>query len=332
MKPIALAHGWALDIAVELDRHSMGFAGHFLRASDERRQVITAYFAGSSLDHADPADGGEASTHARFLLESDHRAILEVAYGHVPRGMRRALGRSGSQPHEREFYGRLHRLLTEPPHAGFRDALGHMTGINLTQICVLERLPEHCCSARLANIMQSVEYVERAIGVMNLLVARGVGREPLSAALVAVADRDQMRAFWQRWTLKATFPEHPVPPGTHYRPISTGAELRRMSLQLRNCSNRYIAAVIEGKAAFAETGEGKAQAVAHLRCLQGEWVLDSVYGPGNGLVDPSSEALIIEHLARWGVTERQVHSSSEVWEDLRRFTGGFNVWEGDDDA
>jgi hypothetical protein len=200
------------------------------------------------------------------------------------------------------------------------------------RIRVLERLPERCCSARLAHIMQSVEYTERAVEVMDLLVAHGVEREPMSVALVAVADRDQMRAFWQRWTLKARFPDHPVPAGTHYRPVATGAELRRMSLQLRNCSSRYVAAVIEGKAAFAETGAGKAQVVAHLRCLQGEWVLDSVYGPGNGSVDAQSEALLVEHLARWGVTERQVHSSSGVWEHLRRFTGGFNVWEGDDDA
>lgn len=328
MKKIASAQGWALDIAVELDRYSIGFAGRFLRASDERRQVIAAYFA-MRLPPANALESSAMNEHAELLLEANHRRILADAFGSVPAGLRQALARSGSQPHDRQFYVKLHDVLTCPPHASFKAALGQVGKLDLTQIEILQRLPQRCCSARVAQIMGTVEYAERALALVGLLAASGVDSNALTAALATIDSRHQLRDFWQRWALKASFPEHPVPEGPNYRPVCSGAELAAMSLRLRNCGTRHLAGILEKKSAFAEAGDGKGRVVVHLKCVRGKWVIDDVYGPRNGSADSRSEKLIIDHLGKWGVHEVSQGPSAGAWDPLRRLTSSYEVWEDD---
>jgi hypothetical protein len=87
---IAPLTGWALDSVAELDRHAPGFAGSYLRASDERRQVIAAYLAVAPIPFD---DGHRARLSADFLGGADHRAILRAGFGSVPVGLRGALAR-----------------------------------------------------------------------------------------------------------------------------------------------------------------------------------------------------------------------------------------------
>lgn len=103
---IAPLTGWALDSVAELDRHAPGFAGAYLRSSDERRQVIAAYLAVAPIPFD---DGHRARLSADFLGGADHRAILRAGFGSVPVGLRGALARSGPQPFDRRYYGKRGR-------------------------------------------------------------------------------------------------------------------------------------------------------------------------------------------------------------------------------
>lgn len=115
---------WAFDQIIEIDRHTP-FCGAFFRASDERRQVIAAYLAEK------PPREDEMNEVGNFLLEADHRAILERAYGEYIEGSRGALRRAGEAVHEEPFYALLRQLLWEPPHIPLGLFGGGETGVTV---------------------------------------------------------------------------------------------------------------------------------------------------------------------------------------------------------
>lgn len=332
MKPIAPVQGWTLDIAVELDRHSTGFAGYFLRASGERRQVIAAYFAMRMLQ-VDVSESSSMTEHAQLLLKADHRRILAEAFGAVPAGLRQALARAGGQPHEHRFYPYLHDLLTYPPHQKIGSTLGQMGKIDLTRLRVLKRLPEDLASARLAVMFRDVDYVRSALSLIDLLANAGVNRGALTDALVKVESRAQLTSFWRRWALKTTFPRHPVPASAFYDPIQDGVALKASARRFQNCSERYLAAVLEGRAAFAEFEHEGERVVIHLQHFQGKWVVDDVYARQNRTVDTPIRSAAIKHLASFGFFEKTCRTdSANSWDTLRDFTSGFAFYDDDDDV
>ncbi|GAA0677852.1 hypothetical protein FHT00_003606 [Sphingomonas insulae] len=331
MKSIVSVQGWTLDIAVELDRHSMGFAGYFFRASDERRQVIAAYFA-MRMPQVDVMESSAMTEHAQLLLKADHQHILIEAFGKVPVGLRPALARAGGQPHEPRFYRYLHDLLTNPPHQMLASALGQIGKIDLTRLRVLKRLPEDLAYGRLAVIMRDVDYVTSALSLIDLLVSANVDRDALTGALVKVESRSQLSAFWRRWALKTTFPSHPVPPSSFYAPIQDGHALKASALRFRNCSERYLAAVLEGKAAFAEFEHVDQHVVVHLLNRRGEWMFESAYGRQNRNVSAAVRSEVLEYLASHGVFERcDRQKAPGRWEALRDLTSRVGFYDEDDE-
>jgi hypothetical protein len=154
----------------------------------------------------------------------------------------------------------------------------------------------------------------------------------LTDALVKVESRAQLKSFWRRWSLKTTFPHHPVPTSAFYGPIKDGLALKASALRFRNCSERYLAAVLEGKAAFAEFEHEGERVVIHLQHFQGEWVVDDVYARQNRTVDPRVQSAAIQHLASFGIYEKTCRTKrSNRWDALRDLTSGFAFYDDDDD-
>lgn len=331
MKPIVSAQGWALDIAVELDRHLIGFAGHFLRASDERRQVLAAYFSVHLLV-AEALESSAMAGHAQLLLGADHQDVLAAAYGAVPAGMRRALARAGGQPHDPKFYCYLHNLLSCPPHSKVASTLGQIEKIDFTRLRVLKRLPASLACAQVVSLMPNVDYVTSALSLIDLLVSAGVDRDALADALMKIENRTQLNAFWQRWSLKTNFPSHPVPASQSYRPVQDGEGLKASARRFRNCSERYLAAVLDGKCAFAEFEHLGQLVVVHLRNRQGKWMLDDVYGRQNRSVGAVTRSKATEYLASHGVLENAERQKASIgWEALRDLTSGIGFYDEDDE-
>ncbi len=112
IKPIG---GWSLDYIVALDLHRPGTAGDFLRASDERRQVIAALLSTKPI----PSDPLEAADLAAFTSKGGHREMLTAACETLPAGLRGALARSGPHSRHKENEGwpfRIQLLRRLLPH------------------------------------------------------------------------------------------------------------------------------------------------------------------------------------------------------------------------
>ena len=267
--------GWALAGIVDLDEHHPGTAGHMLRASPERRQVIAAFLS-VERPHSDFRSKAETGW---FLTQASHSAILRAAFGTVPCGLRGALGRAGDAPHCRRFYRYLHALMSTQDVA-LTKIINRLPVLDLARLRILRALPD---DLQRENIIASLSSVRDAVDLrafVAILEGHGVDRSALIAALACTTGRDGIANVAQRWTLKVRFPDAPVPASAAYRPITTGEELRRAALRFRNCMRTYAANIMERRSSFALFQHGGVEAIVHLVAKDGQWQLDRLYSSG----------------------------------------------------
>ncbi len=316
MKAIAPLKGWALDMVVELDRHSPGFAGFYLRASDERRQVIAALLASASIQFD---DGARARNVADFLAGADHRSILNAAFGSVPAGLRGALARSGPQPLDRRYYERLFKLLTRPPHREIVSTITQLPQVDHQRLRIAQRLPAQVCRANVVSVITSVKEADDVAALVDLLVTHGADAEGLYAAIRKVDSARTLARVWNRWSRRMMFDVHPVPASAAYTPIVGANDLRRLGLRFANCAERYTVGCLDGLDAFAEfKADGKAL-VVHLRRKQDHWEIEGMFGKHNACPHPALYADAVEYLGQHGVNDKPPRKpASGKWEVLNR--------------
>lgn len=319
---------WALDLVLEIDIHSPGFCGLFLRASDERRQVISAYL---TERYPDVPSMAEVAT---FLTSSDHRAILERAYGEVPQGLRGALARSGATVHEQSYYRLLFAHLSEPKHGGIVREIQRMRFITTEKLMQLQMLPQDLCSHYLAEALNSSSRARELAATVDLLVERGVDREHFTAALREIRSDDDLGKMFLRWALKAQCPPHPVEGSDYYRPISTPLELHRLAIEWQNCARRYLVDLLQGTHAFAVFTHDGHQVIAHLlRDTDGVWEREGVWGPRNSRPTVRICNALDEYLSAQGVRFPSYAARERTeWDSLRRFMRSSESFELDMDA
>ena len=323
MTTIAPLSGWMLDLAAELDEHRAGFAGAYLRASNERRQVIAAYCS-AVLPQAE-----QRGPVADFLLRSNHRDILGAAYGSVPVGFRPALSRAGGHPHDPDFYQELHRLLASPRHSRLAAAIQQMPAIDLPRIRILNILPEDICSPGVVEALGSVNVAKDALQVIDLLIQNGVARDGLTCAINQAKDKKQLTRVWERWAGRCRLPAQPVQAAPGYRPIETVAELRRMARRYQNCSMQFSVEALDGHSAFGEflKQDGLHEMVVHLRRLNGIWEIDGLFLKQNRRPSVEQRERAHEFLLAVGISQRERPKKAEgQWGSLRRLTSRM-LWD-----
>ena len=320
--------GWALDKVLELDCHLAGFAGSYLRSSDERRQVVAAYMAVNLIE------GGGAATldTANFLIRADHRTILQSAFGDVPRGLRGALRRSGSQPHEASFYSALNELLTDPPHAGVVRSINALAEINPLKLSVARNLPGEVCVPNVINAVKSVKAAEDTAKVIELLIGNGVDRAALIGAVRSVGSSRDLNELWRRWTRRTVFDRHPVPAAPAYAPIRNAAELRRLARRYRNCAEHYIPSVLDGFDHFAQFESDGQACVVHMKRREGVWYLEDLFAKHNARPHPALRAAATAYLREHDVFPwPSTKAETGAWAVLHRLSssGRYDFEEGD---
>lgn len=326
---VAPLSGWTLDTIVELDRHAPGFAGTYLRASDERRQVIAAYLSIAPLSFA--GDGGARET-AEFLGRADHRAILCSGFGSAPPGLRGALARSGSQPHDRRYYERLHKLLSKPPHRELVRTISQLATLDHGRLRIAQRLPIEVCRANVVGVIGSIKEAGDIASLVELLVTHGADAEGLFAAIRKVESEKALAQVWKRWSRRLIFRAHPVPASAAYLPIVGAADLRRVGLRFHNCAERYVVGCLDGFDAFAEFRHAGKALVVHLHRHRGEWRVEGMFGKHNASPDPDIQAEALAYLSQHNVKPKpQRETSTGEWEVLNRLAHRFRFDLDDDD-
>lgn len=316
MKSIAPVSGWMLDRIALLDEAKPGFAGHYLRASNERRQVAAAFLAA-----VEPEDD-DASEAAEFLIRAGHRAILHRAFGSVPPGLRAALGRSGPQPHEPEYYRHLFYLLSE----GARhlvDAIWRSGILNPDRLATITGCPVDLCDARILDKVRDRKHATDVALSVDLLNRRGVDRPRLVEALRRA---DNINDAIKRWSMCMAFPSGPIPAADGYRPIRNGIELAAIARKYRNCSRGYFSSAMVGGHAFGEFRHDGEKVLISFDKTDGMWIVDGVYGYRNHTVDAGTSRAAFAFAARHGIPDRRPDRGDKAVEALRRLARFHGDW------
>ena len=312
--------GWMLDTIVAHDVYHPGFAGHYMRASDERRQIMAAFFAVAS--HNNAASNNSAS----FLTHASHQNILRCAFECVPPGLRGALGKSGSQPHEPAYYHDLCEALA----FGFRHVVTtimHVTILNPERLAIIKALPLDLCDSRIVERIDSIKQARDLIAVVDFFEARAGNRARLITALLE--SRAPLETIIRRWSRQIEYVDHPIHECVGYRPIRTGLDLHEAARRYQNCGRNYSVASLVGENAFGEFVALDGRRV--LLCFdrsEGEWALEGVYGRRNRPVADDLEAQARGFVRLQGIRDRWQSDRSEddISRALRRMIQPYSQW------
>lgn len=318
--PISTLSDWALDRIVEIDLRFPGLAGHYLRASDERRQVIRACLACRRVDDNEVPDYGE------FLVRAGHDAILRAAMGVIPCGMRGALARSGSKAHAEGYYRLLQSILSDPETSKIARIVRRLPYLSAEKLEVVQLLPVELRHVRIVTRLDQRLQAVDLISVIDTMQRAGFERRAFIDALLATTGESWGKVV-ARWTLRLPFPANPIPACDAYRPIRSGAELRRVALVYRNCSRRYLSQALAGNSAFGEFTVGSQSVLLHLEKSEGMWAYSSANGYRNGPIDPTLSTLAEAYAARHGIpARRKANRRDSALVSLQRLGGLQECW------
>ena len=311
-------HSWVIEYVIRIDEVVVGFCGEYFRTSDERRHVIAAYLS------AKPPLDDEIEHTGNFLRNADHGTILSAAYGIVPEGMRRALRRMGPAAQDLRAYTLLHQLLAQPPHVALPECIFRLPTVSRTKLLIARMLPEAISRPNVVEAITDAVGASDVAVAFHLLVSRGVDAEALAHAICKVRSERELMNLWHRWLIKARCPDHPVPGSDAYKPITSGEELNRLSLEWRNCgSKRYLIPIMAGEDAMAVFHHAGKNAMVHLRHSEGRWRFEGAYGPRNAPPPSALRDRLYEHLeAHAVVVNSSTRREQSEWDSLRRMTRG----------
>lgn len=309
-----------LDTIVAHDEYHPGLAAHYLRASDERRQVIAAFFAVA-------CNGNAASNDfATFLARASHQNILRRAFEFVPTGFRRALSKSGSQPHDPSYYTGLYDALA----LGLRHvvtAIMHMTRLNPERLEIVKALPADLCDCRIIERVRDTQHARDLVTVVDLYEERAARRKSLIDALVA--SRGSLDAVVRRWCRQIEYGQHPIAECSAYLPVSNGLALHEVARRYQNCSRNYTVQALTGQSAFGEyIAEDGRRVLLCFDRSEGHWTVDGVYARRNRPVPDDLGAQAREFIRTHDIPDRWEtnHPNDDVARALGRLIQPFSEW------
>ena len=306
--------GWLLDATAQLDLHSPGFAGHVLRASDERRHVVAALLS------VTPPDAFNLDLGRRLQCQT-HDELITMAFGSNPPGYRRALGRAGEHIQPRRYYRYLWAIFSSTERRQMARVVKGLKRVTWPRLKVVRALPADVRHPNLIDAISDVREARDLGRAVQLLASNGASRAEMAEALTAVRSSQALSNFARRWATRVEFPPHPVPESECYHPIVSGDQLSRTARRFQNCAREHVVRVLEGRSAFAEFQHAGAAAVVHLVHDRAGWKLEDVYGMGNATPDAELEDSALHYLGRFGLGRISAVRVESQWASLRRLMG-----------
>lgn len=311
--PRTFSHSpWVIRLAVEIDQHHP-FCGALFRMSDERRHVVAAYLC------AKPPEAIEMKDVGQFLLSAPHHEILSFAYdGDVPRGLRRALGRSGPSVQPERFYVLLVELLSLS-RCHITRCIAQVPRVDLDTLLAMKALPPEACSPKLVQAVTGSTDAEDVRTAFEVLVERGVDAEWFAGCLREVKTQRALSSVFQKAARRANAPPHPVPPSDFYHPIETGEELFAVAREFRNCLRNYTTSFLDEAQgnAFAVVSRSEHRTVVHLVRGPSGWKLEGLFKPRNRRPSRPTREWIEAYLEEHGIiVERRKPKQPSRWDSL----------------
>lgn len=318
MPNVAAQSPWVIHLAVKIDEH-YPFCGAFFRMSDERRHVAAAYLC------AKPPEASEMKWLGQFLLSAPHHEILDVAYdGDVPKGLRRALGRSGPTIHPERFYSLLKSLLSTNK-GETRKCLAHLPRLDHAKLMTVDALPNSLRTPSLVNALVNENEAGDVTTAFEVLLANGVDEDWLVRSLREVKTQSALSSVFLKAARRAKAPPHPVPPSNFYQPITTGEELFSVAREFRNCLRNYTCAFLDkGQGnAFAVVSRAEHRTVVHLVRGAAGWKLEGLFKHRNRRPSRPTREWIEAYLEEHGViVERREPRAPTRWDALHNLICG----------
>jgi hypothetical protein len=315
---IVAVNGWLLNRLVQLDLPHPGLISHFYTSSNERRHVISAFLAVDrpSSDFRNP---GEV---AWLLRRGGHDVILAAAYGDVPPGLRGALTRTDTAVQPRRYYAYLRSLLASPD-LSLRRFVERLPPITLEKLRVARALPADARRPDIVGRLTNLRHARDLALFLDLVAHHGADRTAMIAAFQG--QKRSLRDVARHWSLKTSFPPHPIPESPAYKPINSGSELRDVAHRCRNCVRVYIADILDGVCTFAIFNrEDREHAVVHLQRAGGEaWALQGLHGPSNLAVSRELREQAEAYLEQHGIVIRRRARARLKFDPVRRLTGHY---------
>lgn len=257
-------------------------------------------------------------------MECGHNAILEMAFEYVPAGLRGALGRSGSQVYDPDYYRQLWALLTRGPQHVI-TTIRHTAMLNAEQLAIITSLPVDLCDHRISAKIKDKAQADDIVLAVDLLARRGLDR---AAIVEALCQSTKLADTIRRWGYRMPFPRGPIAAMANYHPVTTGVELAALSKRYRNCSRRYFDTLMAGEHAFGELTFGDSSVVLSFDRSQGFWLIVGVYAHNNGAVPANVSVAAYQFAAAHGVLDQKVRDRSDKsLEALRRLSGRHFDWD-----
>lgn len=287
--------GWALDVAVRLDRVHPGFLARSFSASNLKRQVHFAAFAALQEEnpahlaqrlrerapHIEVTSSNPLAQIAQYLVTLRARRILEALYGSCPKGLIGTMSRMGAMPATPGpgLYQLTWSLFADPQHrerakllmeapgaitASRIRVVSHLNGILLRR-SVLDRL------SHLGDVIS----LQEAVRLIQSLVPEATDdrlAQSLDALTQAKGSHHSRTSHLSRWTLgwlakmtKAPA-QGPFPSDDPDFRLLVGQALIEAGHRYRVCLPDQVGAVAIGRKLFYEW-KRKPGAVVELNCL-----------------------------------------------------------------
>lgn len=339
MQNISTASGWALDAACFLDRHSPGFAGHFLRSGGQTRHVIAAYLSRQhwlsfemTSDRA-LADAEHVATYvecARFLQSATPDEIVIRAFDleAVPTGLMGALARATSIVHEPAYYSLLRRMFSDQQSSAVRVIRLTSRKIDFDLLRVISVLDAKFHHPPLVDSLRTQDEARDFVAAWGLILERSeVTEGELLRAMRQAVRSGSLAGFLTSFAMKIAFPTNPIPDGERYKSVKTGDDLNDVARRFRNCSRNYFTQLADGQCALAEFQPCRGKTVLIMLRRSGARVyLDGVHGMRNEHVPSGTRREAEEFVFACGIEPKLRGSKAGPWGALRRLGAIAEAW------
>lgn len=344
--PRAITAPWALEPIASLGAEFFHWVT--CRASVVRRQAVFAVAAKGWLAEPEgivaqmapdllPDAKGEL---ARLLMFGDLPPIIAAAFGTCPEGYLSGLNRLGRDAFsEPELHLEFHRLYTDRALRDRRRVgqhLGRLTEDRLRMLIELDDALVHRSVLRRDLPIERMRDINAALQAVRS-ASTPDDEESLLSALHESGQQREIDDLLRTWIRRCRFPALPfaADEDAGVFPIQDAVDLMSRSLTYRNCTRSVHRAVdvICGRAAYvAYEPAGVPTAMAMLMPLNtGGWVVEGIYGVGNGHLSADQKTPLKAWLESRGVASVTRPAIPDTWSAALKLSGRRGWLELDDD-